>query len=53
VGSALAVMYTIYTNGFKKGYKMGAGSSAPNENRSSRSGLLHLVQNTKSSGHAS
>jgi hypothetical protein len=53
VGSALAVMYTIYTNGFKKGYKLGAESSAPNENHSSRPGLLQLVQKSKSGSHAS
>jgi hypothetical protein len=54
VGSALAVMYAIYTSGFKKGFKLGgADSSTHNDNRSSSPGLLHLVRKTKPSGHAS
>jgi hypothetical protein len=46
VGSALAVMYTIYTSGYRKGYKMGIDYSVLNENRSSGSRLLHLMQKT-------
>jgi hypothetical protein len=53
VGSALAVMYTIYTSGFKKGFKLGAESSTPGKDRGSTSGLLRLVQQTKRSNHAS
>lgn len=44
VGSALAVMYTIYTSGFKKGFKLGVESSTSDKYRGQTSGLLRLVQ---------